>query len=68
MPVTEVKKTWSDGAKRPWINGIYLDYIWTSPGIRVPEWETVMDLDADGNFVGRIPSDHNMLRADVVIA
>ena len=50
-------------AKPEWINGIYLDYIWTSSGIAVPEWETVVKVDSQGRFIGQIPSDHNMLRA-----
>ena len=46
-----------------YVNGSYLDYIWTSKGVQVPEWQTVVDIDAAGNFVGIIPSDHNMIRA-----
>ncbi|WP_268753686.1 endonuclease/exonuclease/phosphatase family protein, partial [Arthrobacter sp. Leaf234] len=45
-------------------NGTYLDYIFTSK-MRVAEWETVVNVDAYGNFVGVIPSDHNMIRVDV---
>ncbi|HEY5821692.1 MAG TPA: endonuclease/exonuclease/phosphatase family protein [Propionibacteriaceae bacterium] len=47
-----------------WVNGTYIDYIMTTP-MRVSEWETVAKLDAYGNFVGQIPSDHNMIRATV---
>lgn len=47
-----------------WINGTYLDYIFTTP-MRVSEWETVAQLDASGRFVGVIPSDHNLIRATV---
>ncbi len=47
-----------------WINGTYIDYLMTT-SLRVSEWETVANLDANGNFVGRIPSDHNMIRATV---
>ncbi|MFZ1282892.1 MAG: fibronectin type III domain-containing protein [Propionicimonas sp.] len=50
-----------------YLNATYLDYIWTSAGIAVPEWETVVNLDSAGNFVGVIPSDHNLLRADTVL-
>lgn len=53
--------------KPGWVNGIYLDYIWTSAGTEVPEWETVVRVDQAGRFVGRIPSDHNMLRATTVL-
>jgi endonuclease/exonuclease/phosphatase family metal-dependent hydrolase len=50
-----------------YINGTYLDYIWTTPGVEVPEWETVVNVDADNNFVGIIPSDHNLIRATTVL-
>lgn len=45
------------------VNGTYLDYILTYPSMRVTEWETVVNVDSDGNFRGVIPSDHNMIRA-----
>ena len=51
--------------RRP--NGTYIDYIFTSPGVRVPEWETAATLDADHNYVGPQPSDHNLIRASVVL-
>ena len=54
--------------KPAWVNGIYIDYIWTSTGIQVPEWETVIDVNPKtGKFRGTIPSDHNMLRATTII-
>ena len=49
-----------------YINGTHLDYIFTTP-MRVSEWETVVNIDAEGNFIGVIPSDHNMLRATVYL-
>lgn len=49
------------------INGTYLDYILTTPRMRVAEWETVVKVDALDNFVGVIPSDHNMIRATVYL-
>ena len=49
------------------INGSNIDYIFTSPGIEVPEWETVVDIDDEYNFVGMIPSDHNLIRATTVL-
>lgn len=58
---------WASAAPRApsgGVNGTYLDYIFMSKGITVPEWETVVKVDSDGDFVGRIPSDHNMIRAD----
>ena len=45
-------------------NGTYLDYIFTST-MRVAKWETVINIDASGDFVGTIPSDHNMINAVV---
>ena len=36
----------------------------TTP-MRVSEWETVARLDSADDFVGIIPSDHNMLRMTV---
>jgi len=53
--------------KQGWVNGVYIDYIWVTRGIRVPEWETVVKVDKAGRFIGTIPSDHNMLRATTVI-
>ncbi len=50
-----------------YVNGTYLDYIFTSPGIGVPEWETVVDIDSDNKFIGTIPSDHNMIRATTTL-
>lgn len=49
------------------VNGIYLDYIFTSAGVAVPEWETVVDIDSQDRFIGTIPSDHNLIRATVTL-
>lgn len=49
-----------------WQNGSNLDYILTTP-MRVPLWETVLDLDAGDRIVGTIPSDHNMLLVKAVL-
>ncbi|MGV0110477.1 fibronectin type III domain-containing protein [Arthrobacter sp. CP30] len=54
----------SRAAGDPAANGTYIDYIFTSK-MRVSEWETVATLDANGNYAGTIPSDHNMLVAKV---
>ena len=53
--------------KSGWVNGSYIDYIMVSRGVQVPEFETVARLGSDGNLEGIIPSDHNMLRATVVL-
>jgi endonuclease/exonuclease/phosphatase family metal-dependent hydrolase len=47
-------------------NGSNLDYIFTTQ-MRTLEWETVLNLDASGKLAGTIPSDHNMLRAKVLL-
>ncbi|WP_427130795.1 fibronectin type III domain-containing protein [Pseudarthrobacter sp. S9] len=51
-------------ASAPGTNGTYIDYIFTSK-MRVPTWETVASVDSTGNYVGQIPSDHNMVYATV---
>ncbi|QQQ61659.1 fibronectin type III domain-containing protein [Paenarthrobacter ureafaciens] len=51
-------------ARNNYGNGTYMDYIFTS-SMRVAEWENVVKIDTSGNFVGTIPADHNMVRADV---
>jgi endonuclease/exonuclease/phosphatase family metal-dependent hydrolase len=53
-------------ARNNYGNGTYMDYILTSR-MRTLEWETVVDVDDQGNFIGVIPSDHNMIRADVLL-
>jgi endonuclease/exonuclease/phosphatase family metal-dependent hydrolase len=50
-----------------WVNGTNIDYILTT-GLRVSEFETVAKLDSAGNFVGVIPSDHNMIRATIYLS
>ena len=52
---------------RAWVNGSYLDYMLMSPGIKVDEWENVARLGGGDDFVGTIPSDHNMQRATIVL-
>jgi endonuclease/exonuclease/phosphatase family metal-dependent hydrolase len=44
-----------------WENGYDVDYIWHSRGVRVGSFQVVVDLDTKGNFMGTMPSDHNML-------
>ena len=45
-------------------NGTQLDFIFLTK-MRVSEYEVVVNVDSSGHFVGRIPSDHNMIRATV---
>lgn len=47
-------------------NGSNPDYIFTSK-MRVTEWETVLDVNAAGRFTGTPPSDHNLIRATVLL-
>ena len=54
------------GSSNPKANGVYLDYIFTSP-MRVLEFENVVRLDGAGRIIGTIPSDHDMIRADLVL-
>ena len=53
-------------AFQPNENGSNLDYIFTTP-MRTLVWETVLNLDSSGKLAGTIPSDHNMLRATVLL-
>ncbi|MGC4154337.1 MAG: endonuclease/exonuclease/phosphatase family protein [Propionicimonas sp.] len=46
------------------LTGSNPDYIFVSP-MRVSEYETVVNVDSSGRWVGTIPSDHNMIRATV---
>lgn len=50
----------------PDTNGSNTDYIFVTK-MRVEEYEVVMKLDANGRFVGVIPSDHNLIRATVYL-
>lgn len=57
----ELKARRTDG-----INGANLDYIFVSP-MRVTEWETVVSVNAAGRFTSMPPSDHNLIRATVLL-
>ncbi len=46
------------------LTGSNPDYIFVTP-MRVSEYESVVNLDSSGRWVGTIPSDHNMIRATV---
>jgi len=50
----------------PDLNGTYLDYIFMT-AMKVKSYENVINIDANGNFRGVIPSDHNMQRVEVVL-
>lgn len=46
-------------------NGYDVDYIWHNSKVRVAMSQVVVNLDTSGQFVGTIPSDHNMLTATI---
>ena len=48
------------------VNGSNTDYIFVSE-MRVPEYEVVVKVNSAGQFVGVIPSDHNLIRATVLL-
>jgi endonuclease/exonuclease/phosphatase family metal-dependent hydrolase len=52
---------------RPDADGIaqHHDYLFASNPLPVKKWENVVDLDAGSNWLGTIPSDHNLVRATV---
>lgn len=50
-----------------WVNGSNVDYVWVSKSVTTLVYETVVNLNAAGRFVGPPPSDHNMIRATVLI-
>lgn len=43
--------------------GTHVDYVLVSRGVRVVQYRMVVDVDAAGDFVGTIPSDHNQVSA-----
>lgn len=48
--------------------GTNVDYIFLSSKVRTTAWETVVEVDQrSGEFTGIIPSDHNLIRADVAL-
>ena len=43
------------------------DYLFASNDLLVRKWENVVDLDAGDNWLGTIPSDHNLVRATLTL-
>lgn len=60
-----VPKLGQTSATGPRALGSHIDYIFTSPKMRVASWEMVLNIDSNGVLQGRIPSDHNMIIAKV---
>jgi endonuclease/exonuclease/phosphatase family metal-dependent hydrolase len=50
-----------------WVNGTNVDYVWVSRSVTTVAYETVVKITANGQFDGPAPSDHNMIRATVLI-
>ncbi len=50
-----------------WVNGSNVDYVWVSKSVTTLVYETVVNLNSAGRFVGPPPSDHNMIRVTVLI-
>jgi len=44
-----------------------IDYLFASNGLTVKSWELVLDLDPQLNWLGTIPSDHNLVRTTVTL-
>lgn len=54
-------------APASWRVGTNVDYIYVSSGVKVSRFQTVVNVDDEGRFIGTIPSDHNMLAATIEI-
>lgn len=57
----------SSPPRSEYLHGSIIDYIYVSRGMRVQQWETVVDLTSSGRFAAKPPSDHNMVRATVYL-
>jgi endonuclease/exonuclease/phosphatase family metal-dependent hydrolase len=55
----------STARRTPFPIGTNVDYILVSKGVRVSLWRTVVNVNTAGQFVGTIPSDHNLVTATV---
>jgi endonuclease/exonuclease/phosphatase family metal-dependent hydrolase len=47
--------------------GQQIDYVFASNNLPVKSWEMVLDVDPFDNWIGTIPSDHNLVRATVTL-
>jgi hypothetical protein len=50
--------------RKPPAQGVSIDHVYGSPGVALDSWGLVMKLK-DGEYVGVIPSDHNLLVSDI---
>lgn len=53
--------------RHPWPLGTHIDYVFVSKSITTLEYEMVVSINSAGRFIGPPPSDHNMVRATIVI-
>jgi endonuclease/exonuclease/phosphatase family metal-dependent hydrolase len=44
-----------------------IDYLFASNELAVKSWEQVLDIDGASNWLGTIPSDHNLVRATITL-
>jgi endonuclease/exonuclease/phosphatase family metal-dependent hydrolase len=47
--------------------GQHIDYLFAGNDLAVRKWEMVLDLDSANNWLGTIPSDHNLVRATLTL-
>jgi endonuclease/exonuclease/phosphatase family metal-dependent hydrolase len=53
--------------RHPWPLGTDVDYILVSKSVTTMEYEMVVNINSAGKFIGPPPSDHNMIKATIVI-
>ncbi|MBW8752449.1 MAG: hypothetical protein JF565_13645, partial [Propionibacteriales bacterium] len=51
----------------PTLVGQQIDYLFGTNSLVVKNWEQVLDIDDAGNWIGTIPSDHNLIRATITL-
>ena len=51
----------------PDLVGQDIDYLFATNKLVVKDWEQVLDIDAANNWMGTIPSDHNLVRATITL-
>jgi endonuclease/exonuclease/phosphatase family metal-dependent hydrolase len=53
--------------RHPWPLGTHIDYVFVSKSIQTLEYEMVVKINSAGKFIGPAPSDHNMVRAKILV-
>ncbi|PRI10205.1 hypothetical protein B4915_12400 [Leucobacter massiliensis] len=64
---SNIAKCWNDSFRQVTNVGNNLDYILVKGVSRVPVWETMLNIDNSGTVQGAAPSDHVMLRAEILL-